>query len=110
MGRCIGNSLPLLVQLVNNGENEMKSFVWEWAGSGEVSELDAATETEAIRQAEQLLEYRGYNRNAIRGDWDADGENDNGERMVRMLFWASEADADNDAGANAIGQLTAIDA
>ena len=87
----------------------MKSYVLEFAGSGEVCEGYFETDNEAIAFAESVLEARGHEPSKlVRGDWDADGQNDDGEQCYRMLFWANEDDAENDAGANSIAQLCKV--
>ncbi len=40
--------------------------------------------------------------------WDADGVNDDGKTMERLLVWATEEDAENDPGANAVAQFERI--
>lgn len=87
----------------------MKNYVLEIAGSGEVCEGHFETEGEAILFAESVLETRGHNpNNLVRGEWDADGQNDDGEQCYRILFWANEDDAENDAGEKSIAQLCKV--
>jgi hypothetical protein len=40
--------------------------------------------------------------------WDANGFNDDNQQMERLLFWADDTAAENDAGANALGYLSRI--
>ena len=83
-----------------------KSYTIEFNGTGEVSEGQFSNDTEAQSWVESVLESRGHDVDQlVTGDWDADGQNDNGEQCLRMLFWASEADASNDPCANAICKL-----
>ena len=87
----------------------MISYTIEFNGTGEVSEGQFRSDTEAQAWVESVLEARGHDVVAlVSGDWDADGENDNGEKCFRMLFWASESDADNDSGENSICQLCKV--
>ena len=87
----------------------MKSYVLEFAGSGEVCEGYFEKDSEAIAFAESVLEARGHEPSKIvRGEWDADGQNDDGEQSYRMLFWANEDDAENDAGAISVAQLCKV--
>jgi len=82
----------------------MSNYVLNFAGTGATSEIVADTDTDAISQAEELL-----GADVVSAEqWDADGTNDEGQRMERLLFWASEADAQNDPGARAIAQLTVV--
>lgn len=84
----------------------MAGYVLEFNGSGEVSEGQFRNDTEAQAWVESVLEARGYDVELlVCGDWDADGKNDDGDQVYRLLYWANEADADADAGANAICQL-----
>jgi len=86
-----------------------KSYTLEFNGSGVVAEGFFDSEIRALLWAESVLENLGYDPNElVAGDWDADGENDDGEQCYRMLFWAHESDAENDPGANAICQLCKV--
>ena len=86
----------------------MTSYTIEFNGSGEVSEASFSSDSHAIAWVESVLENRGYDvSETVSGDWDSNGESDEGKHE-RMLFWASEADAENDPGANAICQLCVI--
>ena len=86
-----------------------KSYTLEFHGTGEVEEGCFGSDIRALLWAESVLENRGYDANELTaGDWDADGTNDDGEQCYRMLFWAREADAENDPGANAICQLCKV--
>jgi hypothetical protein len=88
----------------------MKSYVLQFAGSGEVCEGNFGSEVDAILWAESVLGARGYDREEIvTGGWDADGQNDDGEQCHRMLFWADEDAAENDAGAKSIAQLCKVE-
>lgn len=87
----------------------MKSYVLKFAGSGEVCEGYFENDSEAIAFAESVLEFRGHEPSKlVRGGWDADGQNDDGAQCHRMLFWANEDDAENDAGAKSIAQLCKV--
>lgn len=84
----------------------MKSYVIEWNGSGEVSENYCDSDVAAECWAEDVLEQMGYDpAESVSGEWEPCGETDDGEQRWRKLYWASEADADNDAGADAIFEL-----
>lgn len=87
----------------------MKSYTIEFSGTGEVSEGRFSNDTEAQAWVESVLEQRGYDVDELfSGDWDADGQTDDGEPCLRMLFWASESDAENDAGQSTICQLCKV--
>ena len=87
----------------------MSSYTIEFANSGEVSEGQFSSDAQAQAWVETVLENRGHDASElVSGDWDADGENDEGEQCYRMLYWASESDAENDPGANAICQLCKV--
>lgn len=79
----------------SNGEREIR----EW--------LDG--DSEAIDFVESVLSERGHDiTEVVSGDWDADGEDDDGNQCERMLFWASEEDAENDSGAKSICELRVV--
>lgn len=82
----------------------MKSYVWSEAGSGATTEFFAESDKAAIKQ---ILSEQPEG-TVVAYDWDADGQNDDGDPCKRILFWASEEDAKNDPGANAIGQLETV--
>lgn len=87
----------------------MASYTIEFNGSGEVSEGQFNSDTEAQAWVESVLENRGHDADElVSGDWDSAGQNDDGEQCYRMLFWANEADAENDPGVNAICQLCKV--
>lgn len=87
----------------------MISYTIEFNGSGEATEGQFRNDTVAQAWVESVLEARGYDADElVCGDWDADGSNDDGDQCWRMLFWANESDADNDAGSNAICQLCKV--
>lgn len=87
----------------------MTNYVIEWSGSGEVMENCCDTDVAAECWVEDTLDQRGYDpADSVSGDWDADGTTDDGEQRWRKLYWASEEDALNDAGANAICQLCRV--
>jgi hypothetical protein len=97
------------VQETEEESQEMKSYVLEMADSGEVCEGYFGSEIDAILWAESVLGARGHDREEIvTGDWDAKGQNDDGEQCYRMLFWANEDDSENDAGAKSIAQLCKV--
>lgn len=81
----------------------MKSFVFS-RPCGAISEHEFADLETAKTFVESLL-----------GDivWaeqpDADGTNDDGAQCYRLLCWESEEDAENDSGAESIGQLEWIE-
>ena len=86
----------------------MKSYVLNFANGGTSEayfDTDAAAQTWVI----VTLENHGYDADEIvTGDWDANGYNDENQACERMLFWANEADAENDPGANAIASLEVV--
>jgi hypothetical protein len=85
-------------------EGEMKKcYVLNFVGSGATSEIWAGSDGEAIFQAKAIL---GESVTALQ--WDADGENDDGEQCKRLLIWSSEKDALNDDGSKAIASLSTV--
>lgn len=86
----------------------MKSYTINFADSGEVCEGFFNSDFEAIGWAESIFEDRGWTE-VVRGDWDADGQNEDGEQCYRVLFWASEEYAENDCGANSFAELCKVD-
>lgn len=87
----------------------MASYTIEFASSGEVSEGQFNSDAQAQAWVETVLENRGYDASElVSSDWGADGENEEGEQCYRMLFWANEADSENDPGANAVCQLCKV--
>ena len=83
----------------------MRSYTLNIAGTGECSELFAENDTEAERIAEGML---GRDSLVFCDQWDADGVNDDDEPCKRLLIWANEEDAENDAGAKSIAQIETI--
>ena len=84
-------------------------YVIEFNGTCEVSEGCFANDTEAIGWVDSVLEAHGYDSSEIvSGDWDADGENEDGQTCERMLFWADEATSENDPGTNAVCKLCVV--
>jgi hypothetical protein len=83
----------------------MKSYTLNIAGTGECSEFFAENDTEAERIAEGMLGRDGL---VFCDQWDADGVNDDDEPCKRLLIWANEEDAENDAGAKSIAQIETI--
>lgn len=69
-----------------------------YAGSGAISECLTIEEARAILEDQ----YPGC---VFAEQWDADGTNDEGRPMERLLVWASEQDADNDPGVRAVAQI-----
>lgn len=87
----------------------MTSYTIEMNGSGLTSEGNFRNDTEAQAWVESVLEASGYEvDDLVFGDWDADGKNDDGKPCYRMLVWANEADAENDAGESSICQLCKV--
>ena len=87
----------------------MNNYTLEFNGTGEVTEGNFSNDTEAQSWVESVLEQRGYDVDElVSGDWDAAGTNDDDQQCYRMLYWASDSDADNDAGANSICQLCKV--
>ncbi len=85
----------------------MKSYTINFADSGEVFEGFFDSDFDAIGWAESIFENRGWTE-VVCGDWDTDGQNDDGEQCYRVLFWASEEDAENDCGANSLAELCKV--
>lgn len=84
-------------------------YTIEFNGSGEVLEDSFGDDTEAQAWVESVLENLGYDSGKlVCGDWDADGQDDDGNQCERMLFWASEDDSENDPGVKSICQLCVI--
>jgi phage head maturation protease len=95
--------------MTNTRSKMMASYTIEFNGSGEVSEGQFRNDTDAQVWVESVLESRGHDVDAlVSGDWDAAGKNDDGEQCYRMLFWASESDAENDAGEKSVCQLCKV--
>lgn len=87
----------------------MKSYTIEFNGSGEVIERNFASDNAAQSWVESVLEDRGHDSSElVTGEWDQAGKNGDGEQAWRMLYWASEAIAENDTGAKAICQLCKV--
>lgn len=83
----------------------MKSYVLNYAGSGATSEIYANNDTDAIIEAPLLLGEDTVEA----AQWDADGCNDDGEPMKRILFWIDEQSAESDDnGTRSIAQLTVV--
>jgi hypothetical protein len=85
----------------------MTTYTLNFAGSGAVSEILADSDTQAIQTAESILESHGYDSPAWADQWDADGANDDGVDMERLLCWATEEDSIDDPGVRAIAYLSA---
>lgn len=86
----------------------MKSYTFEFQ-DGDLCEGYFETDADAQAWVESILENRGYDVcDLVEGDWDADGKNDDGEQCYRMLYWATEEDAKDDPGLDAIGQLCKV--
>lgn len=82
----------------------MKSYVLNWAGSGATSEIFADDDEAAIEAAKSRL----GDDVVVAENWDSDGWNAADEPCKRLLFWATEEDADNDAGQNALAELSTV--
>ena len=84
----------------------MKNYTIEFNGTGEVCRGIFANDTDAISWAKHILEARGCDSDEIvSGDWDADGQNGDGQACERMLFWADVVTSENDPGVNAVCKL-----
>ena len=72
----------------------MSSYVINMTSGGECWDLGCfANDTEAAIHAELVLAARGYDADElVTGEW----------QEGRLLFWANEADAKGDAGAEAL--------
>lgn len=82
----------------------MTTYVLNFAGGGQVSEIVADNDREAAREALARI-----GDGAVTAEqWDAAGANDDGQSMERLLIWATEADSNNDDGAKAAAQLTVV--
>ena len=81
----------------------MTTYVLEHA-NGAKQTIEAEHDADAASEA---LEIIGDDAVAAE-QWDADGTNDDGEPMERLLIWATEADAQDDPGANAVAELTVV--
>jgi hypothetical protein len=86
----------------------MKSYTLNIAGTGECIEFFADDDSHAESQARGMLVHDGYDDVVVCDQWDADGVNDDDEPCKRLLIWASEEDAENDAGAKSIAQIETI--
>ena len=79
----------------------MKSYTLEMADGSGLSEGFFGTDRDAIAWAVSVLEQRGCDAaELVAGDWETRSPD-----SVRQLFWANEATADDDTGANAIAHL-----
>lgn len=86
----------------------MTSYVFNFS-NGATSEGHFTSDAEAQAWAESILEHHGHDPSEIvTGDWDANGANDDDQPMERMLFWANEADSQDDPGRNAIASLEVV--
>lgn len=86
----------------------MASYVLNFANGG-TSEGQFSDDQSARSWAVGTMEHHGFDISEIvTGDWDADGYNDDNRPCERMLIWANDSDAENDAGANAIAQLQVV--
>ena len=87
----------------------MAKYYLDYAGSGAHEEIIANNDLDAQQRAIDMLARANEidPADVVEGDeWCADGVNDDGEPQERILFWASEDDAENDNGAKSIGQLS----
>lgn len=82
----------------------MNIYTINCADTGSVIEIVAVSDEAAIRAVRSRLGQDVV----IADQWDADGTNDDGVQMWRLLIWDSEADAENDCGQNSIAQLTRV--
>ena len=85
----------------------MTTYTLTFCDSEGTFEISADSDADAVLAAERLLadEYE----DVVSADqWDADGTTNDDEPRKRILFWATEDDAENDAGANAIGELSTV--
>lgn len=85
----------------------MKSYTINFAGSGEVCEGFFESDLQAIHWAQLVFLNRGVT-DVVRGDWDADGQDDEGGQCYRLLFWATEEDAEHDCGAKAFAEVCKV--
>ena len=89
----------------------MKPYTLNIAGTGECSEFFAPDDETAEALAVEMLSVIYHRDNVTVCDqWDANGVNDDDEPCKRLLIWASEEDAENDAGAKSIAQIETIGA
>jgi hypothetical protein len=87
----------------------MKSYVLSIAATGETLEGFHDGPAEAELWAQDKLEQLGHEEPWFEfGDWEADGFNDDGQPMARLLIWACEADSVNDSGEKAIATLSVV--
>lgn len=82
----------------------MKSYTLNFAGTGATSEIFAKDDQDAISQATLVIGGDPV----VCDQWDSDGINDDDQPCKRLLIWASEEDADNDDGANAVAELSTV--
>lgn len=82
----------------------MKEYILEWYGSGDVSQIIADSEFEAIDKALELVGPE-----AVEAfEWQDDGTNDDGKPCKRILIWHDESKAMNDPGVHAVAKLTTV--
>jgi len=92
----------------------MKSYVLSIAATGETFEGFHDGPAEAELWAQDKLEQLGYDPESESylyfkfGDWEADGFNDDGRPMARMLIWRCESDSVNDNGEKAIATVSVV--
>lgn len=87
-----------------------RTFTIEFPDGRSSLQADCIDELDAKSWVESVLAQYGHDPNRlVSGDWDQDGYTRDDKQRWRMLFWATEEDADNDSGANSICQLCAED-
>lgn len=86
----------------------MKSYVIEFA-DGSLCEGYFENDNAAELWAETVFESRGFDpAKIVACDWQTDGENEDGQKCERMLFWANSVDAQDDPGANSFAKLCVV--
>ena len=85
----------------------MNSYVIEFA-DGSISEHFCQDDEQAVQQALEILRDLGHDDAVAADQWDANGVNDDGEPMKRILIWENKNDAKNDNGAKSIAQVVAF--
>lgn len=91
----------------------MSIYKLQFNGDSEMGEIfECETDAGAIDMAEDYIETVMHPAETCclcwGGAWDADGVNEDGFPCERLLVWASEEDAENDAGEKALAQLTVV--
>ena len=84
------------------------TYVLNIASGGQTHEFAADNDYDAELQAITILADIGHIAPTVADDWTGDGYNDDGQLCERLLFWADDDAAENDAGESAIAELRVV--